>query len=119
MMVPRNSHVSDILESLQKRLNLSDEIMKNVQLYEAHQYKFYKSLSPNDQIAGTEYMTVYAGMFPDDDESAKKIPVFHFDKEPIKSHGVPFQFPLKEVCLTITCSVRALNNAIGRGVQRH
>ncbi|KAF2269585.1 ubiquitin carboxyl-terminal hydrolase-like protein [Lojkania enalia] len=96
LMIPRAAHVSDLLEALQRKANIPDEVMKKVRIYEGHNNKFYKFLAPDYQILGIgEYLQLYACPFPDDD-SPKKISVFHFDKEPMKVHGVPFQFPLKE-----------------------
>lgn len=95
-MIPRTAQISDILEALQKKAGISDEVMKRVRVYEVHNNKFYKALSPDFQIMGIgEYLHLYAAAFPED-ESSKKISVFHFDKEPAKVHGVPFQISLKE-----------------------
>ncbi|KAF2021184.1 cysteine proteinase [Aaosphaeria arxii CBS 175.79] len=96
LMIPRAAHVSDLIEALVKKANLSEEVASRVRIYEAHASKFYKALSPDFQIMGIgDYLTIYAAAFPDD-QAAKKISVFHFDKEITKVHGVPFQFPLKE-----------------------
>lgn len=96
-MIPRTGNIGDLLEALQRKCNLEDETMANVQVYEAHNNKWYKGLNPDFQIMGIgEYLQVYVAAFPKID-SEKKISVFHFDKEPSKVHGIPFQFPLKEV----------------------
>ncbi|KAF1954244.1 cysteine proteinase [Byssothecium circinans] len=96
LMIPRTGVIADLTEALQKKCNISNEVMEKVRVYEAHNNKWYKALNPDFQIMGIgEYLTLYAAVFPDDD-SAKKISVFHFDKEPAKVHGHPFQFPLKE-----------------------
>jgi ubiquitin carboxyl-terminal hydrolase 7 len=98
LMIPRSGHISDLLEALQKKANISDEVMARVHVYEAHNSRFYKDLPPDYQIMGIgEYFAVYAALLPDLD-TGKKISVFHFDKEPSKVHSIPFQFPLKEVC---------------------
>ncbi|KAF1995222.1 cysteine proteinase [Amniculicola lignicola CBS 123094] len=100
LMIPRTATVADLMEALQRKLGLSDEVMSKVLIYEGHNSKFFKSLGQDFQIMGIgEYLTLYAAVFPEDDspkESQKKINVFHFDKEPAKVHGIPFQFPLKE-----------------------
>ena len=96
-MIPRTAQVSDLLEALQKKANISDEVIQKVQVYEAHNSKFYKALPPDFGVMGIQdYLQLYAAAFPDD-VSTKKISVFHFDKEPAKTHGIPFLFPLKEV----------------------
>ncbi|KAL5464951.1 hypothetical protein PMIN06_000904 [Paraphaeosphaeria minitans] len=96
LMIPRNASISDVLEALQKKANISDEIMEKVHVFEAHNNKFYKSLAADFQVMGIgEYLQLYAAAFPDD-ESSKKITAFHYDKDVSKVHGIPFQFSLKE-----------------------
>ncbi|KAF2646636.1 cysteine proteinase [Massarina eburnea CBS 473.64] len=96
LMIPRTGVIADLTEALQKKCNISDEIMGKVQVYEAHNNKWFKALSPDFQIIGIgEYLALYAAVFPEDD-TGKKISVFHYDKEPAKVHGHPFQFPVKE-----------------------
>ena len=96
-MIPRTGIVSDVLATLQKKASISDEVMAHVRIYEAHSGKFFKYLPMDYSILSiNEFFVLYAAHFPED-ESAKKISVFHFDKEPNKTHGVPFQFPLEEV----------------------
>jgi ubiquitin carboxyl-terminal hydrolase 7 len=106
-MIPRTGVVGDVLEALQKKANISDELMPKVRLYEAHSSKFYKYLPVDYSIVSIgEFFSLYAECFGEDD-SPKKISVFHFDKEPNKVHGIPFQFPVKEV------SANQPNNWIG------
>lgn len=97
-MIPRTGQICDVLEALQKKANISDEVMEKVRIYEAHSCKFFKYL-PSDYgiMSINEFFVLYAAVFPEEDSSAKKVSVFHFDKEPSKAHGIPFQFPLKEV----------------------
>jgi ubiquitin carboxyl-terminal hydrolase 7 len=98
-MIPRAGRISDLLESLQAKANIPDDVMKRVQVYEAHGNKWYKSLSPETAVMSiSEYFTVYAAPAPEGAETDKMITVFHFDKEPAKVHGIPFKFPLIEVC---------------------
>jgi len=100
LMVPKNAQVSDLLDVLQKKANISDETMLKVRAYEAHMHKFHKILPPDHSIISLyDYTQIYAAPFPEDD-SSKKMMAFHFDKEPSKPHGIPFQFPIKEVCRT-------------------
>ncbi|KAF1836080.1 cysteine proteinase [Decorospora gaudefroyi] len=98
LMVPKNAQVSDLLSALQRKANISDETMEKVEAYEAQGHKFHKVLPPDHSIMSLyDYHPIYAAPFADN-ESTRKITVFHYDKEPSKPHGVPFQFPLKEVC---------------------
>lgn len=116
-MIPRTGTIADVVEALQRKCNLDDETMANVQVYEAHNNKWYKTLNFDHPVLGIgEYLQLYIATFPKDD-SEKKISVFHFDKEPSKLHGIPFQFPLKEVsahmhpCTTLADSHRVKNSA--------
>jgi len=96
LMIPRTGVVADVLDSLQRKAGISDELMPKVHIYEAHSSKFFKYLPMDYSILSIgEFFSLYAECFPEDD-SPKRISVFHFDKEPNKVHGVPFQFPLKE-----------------------
>jgi len=104
LMVPKNAQVADLLVALQKKANISDEVMPKIRAYEAHVNKFHKILPPDHSVMSLyDYTSIFVAPFPED-ESSKKISVFHFDKEPSKAHGVPFQFELKEVCITIKIS---------------
>jgi len=99
-MIPKQSQVSDVLEVLQKKANISDEIIQTVRLYEVHMHRFHKVLPLDHQIVSMyDYTQLYAAPFPESD-SSKRIWAFHYDKEPSKPHGTPFQFALKEVRCT-------------------
>lgn len=101
-MVPKQSQVSDVLEALQKKANVSDELMPTVRLYEVHMHRFHKTLPRDHQVVSMyDYTQLYAASFPEDD-SSKQIWAFHYDKEPSKPHGIPFQLALKEV-IRIAC----------------
>jgi ubiquitin carboxyl-terminal hydrolase 7 len=102
LMIPKNAQVSDLLEALQRKANISDETMQKVRVYESHIHKFHKLLPAEYQIIGLyDYTQLYAAPFLED--SPRKILAFHFDREVSKTHGIPFQFPLKEVSNT-ACS---------------
>lgn len=98
-MIPRNATISDVVEALQKKAGISDELTNKIRMYEAHNNKVYKVLSPDFQVMGIQdYLALYAWV-PPEDESSRKMMAFHYDKEPSKVHGIPFQFSLKEVRL--------------------
>lgn len=118
-MVPRNATVGDLLEALQQKAGISDEVMEKVRVYEASQNKFYKSLSSDSSIMGIgDFLQLYAAAFPND-ESSKKVAVFHFDKEVSKVHGIPFEFSLKEVCTKQSLHPFQDLTQTGRGFQRY
>ncbi|KAF2276539.1 cysteine proteinase [Westerdykella ornata] len=96
LMLPKTGRITDLIESLQSKANISSDVAKRVRVYQAHNHKFMKELPMDFGIMSIgEYITVYAAPFPEG-ESDKMITVFHFDKEPNRLHGIPFRFPLKE-----------------------
>lgn len=50
-----------------------------------------------------EFMTLYAELIPieelETEDACFTIACFHFDKEPTKTHNVPFYFIVKEVSI--------------------
>ncbi|KAL1974815.1 hypothetical protein VTN31DRAFT_5019 [Thermomyces dupontii] len=100
VLVPRTGTVADLRDGLRKKLELNEEAIKKVRLYEAHSGKIYKELSDNFNIAGlNEYVTLYAEPIPEEElnlqPGERVINVYSFDKEPSRSHGIPFKFVVK------------------------
>ena len=102
LLVAKNGNMGDVHKSLQKKANIDDEEMQNIRLYEAHGGKVYKELDNDFSVTSVnEFVILYAERIPDDERNACKddrsIYAFHFDKEPNKTHGVPFKFIVKPV----------------------
>lgn len=124
VLVPRTGTVADLRDGLRKKLELNEEAIKKVRLYEAHSGKIYKELSDNFNIAGlNEYVTLYAEPIPEEElnlqPGERVINVYSFDKEPSRSHGIPFKFVVKPV--SFSCWILERDDAdsdTGRGVQR-
>lgn len=111
LMLPRAGRVSELLEALQAKANISPDVMKRVRIFEAHNHKWYKDLDPEVTILSIgDYFDVYACAFPLE-ESERTISVFHFDKELSRLHSIPFRFSLKEVGLPCSVKVRLLTRA--------
>lgn len=106
ILVPKTGTVSDIVEPLRRKAELSEEEVQNLRFYEAHSNKVFRELPSDTSVSGfNEWVTIYAEQTPqeelDADENVDRaVFVFHFDKEPSKSHGVPFKFVVKPVSLT-------------------
>ena len=103
LLIHKQSQFTEVLTNLQKRLSLPDEILDQVRFYEAHSNKIYKLLPPSHSvIALNEFMTVYGERIPEEEAELDKekgdrlIYCFHFEKDPSKSHGVPFVFMMKD-----------------------
>jgi ubiquitin carboxyl-terminal hydrolase 7 len=97
LMIPKIAQVSELLQALQKKANISDEVMSKVRVYESSMHKFHKALTPEFQVMGLYDYTQLFAMPLHEEEGAKRILAFHFDREPSKAHGIPFPFTLKEV----------------------
>jgi ubiquitin carboxyl-terminal hydrolase 7 len=100
LLVAKNGIIADIIAGIQRKLNLDEKTAQLVRIYEVHSGKVYKELSEDLSITGiSESIPLHAERIPDEEINAadndRAIYCFHFDKEPIKPHGVPFKFILK------------------------
>lgn len=101
--MPKNGTIQDLIEGLIKKARLEDEATKGpIRVFEAQSNKFYKEFTARDLsvVAFTDYTNLYAERVSDEDDVPENnwINAFHFQVEPNKAHGVPFKFPLFEVC---------------------
>ena len=113
--MPKDGVVSDIYPALQNNLGLSDEEVERIRIYEAHSGKVFKGLTENHPVASfNEFMTLYAELIPieelETEDACFTIACFHFDKEPTKTHNVPFYFVIKEVSIFCTYQVSSHTN---------
>lgn len=100
ILVAKNGTVGDLIPLLQRKANLSDEVVRTIRVYEAHNSKVYKELVEDYPVASiTDFVTLFAESTPEEERTASEgdrpIYAFHFDKEPNKPHGVPFKFLVK------------------------
>lgn len=108
LMVPKNAQIADLLTALQKKASISDEVVPRVRIYESNMHKFAKVLQPEYGVMNVyDYTILYAAPYPEE-EATKVISAFHFDREPSKAHGIPFQFALKEVSLALHFSLMTI-----------
>lgn len=103
LLVHKQSQFDAVLEQLAKKLQLSQDAADQIRFYEVHGNKVYKVLPPtHNVIALNEFMTIYAERIPEEekelDESKgdRLLYCCHFEKDPAKSHGVPFIFLMKD-----------------------
>lgn len=102
ILVPKNGVIRDLYPGLQRKANIDDETLSNLRIYEAHNFKVYKELDADYQVATiSEFMSLYAEVIPEEERNAEQgdtaMYCFHFDKEPSKPHGIPFKFLVKPV----------------------
>lgn len=110
----KNGNVSDLLLAFQKKASLDDDSLQTTRVYDAHSNKVSKELNDNYSVAGIQdTITLYAERVPEDEikmeEGEFKVNAFNFDKEPIKSHGVPFIFVVKPVSIHSGLLVQAMS----------
>lgn len=87
----------------------------------------FKGLTENHPVASfNEFMTLYAELIPieelETEDACFTIACFHFDKEPTKTHNVPFYFIVKEVSISYIRQVLSTINFTikkGRILQRN
>lgn len=89
--------MADLLSALQQKLELGDE---PIRIAETHSGKVYKELREEQNVAAiNEYATLYAEKIPSEelklDAEDRIISVFSFDREPSRTHGIPFKFVVK------------------------
>ena len=109
LLVPKNGHIQDLKEVLQKKLEFDDEVMKSVRIFEAHTGRLLKVLTNDYAVLGiADYVDIYAEKIPEDElnmeEGDRFVHAFHFHKEPGKVHnrGIPFRFVVKNVRINIS-----------------
>ncbi|KAK9449666.1 uncharacterized protein V1518DRAFT_414322 [Limtongia smithiae] len=100
VLVPQNGNMRDVLDILKVKANLSDEVASRVRFYGAHMNKIYKPFSESYLVLSLQDgMPIYAEEIPEEElnlaEDERVIQVFHFQKEPNRTHGIPFWFVLK------------------------
>ncbi|PNS16491.1 hypothetical protein CAC42_225 [Sphaceloma murrayae] len=103
ILVPKQGTMADVLPILAKKASIPDDKVEKVRLLEAHSGKIQKLVAPNLPVANiNEFCTIYAEVTPEDQASiAEDSPdrltcAFHYEKDPSKTHNVPFVFLLKE-----------------------
>jgi ubiquitin carboxyl-terminal hydrolase 7 len=104
LLVPKTGTIEDLAKELQRKANLSDEVMQDVKLYTCQSNKITKELLPEMPVSTIlDYASTqtFAERAPKEDlepeEGDRLIWAYHFDKEPTKPHGIPFKFYLKPV----------------------
>lgn len=102
----RNGTVSELIAALQKKANLDEKVVQELRLFEAHSGKLYKELKDDTNVSAiNEYSTLYAPRVPAEElnmeDDDRLVSAFNFDREPNRTHGVPFKFVVKPVSATL------------------
>ncbi|KAK9478111.1 hypothetical protein V1514DRAFT_307930 [Lipomyces japonicus] len=100
ILVPKSGIMSDVLQVLKEKANLTDRESMKVRFYGVHMNKIHRQY-PEDYtvLSILDNTQLYAELLNDDDldktEDERYIEVYHFQKEPSRAHGTPFLFVLK------------------------
>ncbi|KAJ5381415.1 Ubiquitin carboxyl-terminal hydrolase 21 [Penicillium cataractarum] len=100
VMVSRNGTVADLLGLLQKKANLDEKAIQEIRLFEAQSGKLYKEFKEDTNVSViNEFSTLYAARAPAEELNMegddRLVSAFNFDREPNRTHGVPFKFVVK------------------------
>lgn len=106
VLAPKNGVVQDLIPLVQRKANLSDEVVSGLRIYETQQYKIIRELDSKVVLASIpDHSALYAETISEEETNAgdedHAIYAFHFDKEPVKTHGIPFKFVVKPVSSSI------------------
>ncbi|KAI5479269.1 hypothetical protein MNV49_003787, partial [Pseudohyphozyma bogoriensis] len=99
-LLPKNTTVGDVAsEHLGKQVKLSPEGSQQIRIFEVINGREQKILAPSDPVRDiVESNDLFAEEVPlnevNVDESERIVPVYHYSKDPGRSHGIPFQFVL-------------------------
>jgi ubiquitin carboxyl-terminal hydrolase 7 len=92
-----------VVDALIKKAGLDDEETGGpIRLYELHNHRIHKEHTPprnHSVISITDYVQLVAERIPKEDVDAQQnelIHAFHFQGEPSKTHGIPFEFRIME-----------------------
>lgn len=92
----------DLQLGLQKKLNLEEDAIKYLRVFEAHSGKVHREHPQDSKISGVnDFVPLYAEKIPDEElnleQGERVVSAFNFDREPNRPHGVPFKFVMKSV----------------------
>ncbi|KAG4301231.1 hypothetical protein PCK1_002541 [Pneumocystis canis] len=100
VLVPKTGILKDVAQALIQRLNLSSELINRFHIFGVHSNRIYKDfdlLYPVNALQ--DFLLLYAEIIPEDElvleDEYQYIYVYHFQKEPTRSHGIPFRFVIK------------------------
>lgn len=109
--MPRNGTVSDLLAALQKKADLDDDSIREMRFFDVLGGKMRQELRDDYSVTNIpENSTIYAEKIPAEelnmDSDDRLINAFSFDREPSRTHGIPFKFVVKPV----SCPLLSVHN---------
>ena len=102
ILVPKAGLVVDMLRGLQKKTGMSDETLQRIRVFEVQSSRILREYDHDNSVVPIlEHAILYAEVENEEEkelgEGERMGYAYHYDKEPLKGHGVPFRFVVKEV----------------------
>lgn len=102
--------MSDLLATLQKKANLDDENVREMRFFDVLGGKIRQELRGDYSVTNIpENSIIYAETIPAEelnmDPEDRVINAYNFDREPTRTHGIPFKFVVKPVSVCAMLSV--------------
>lgn len=113
-LLPKNTPVNDVAQDwLRKEVKLAEGGSGQIRIFEIARGCLQKPFAGTEMVRDVQDSTeLFAEEVPvdeakavaSDDGSARVVPVYHYNKEPTRAHGVPFNF----VLLPVRCGTASL-----------
>ncbi|GBB86550.1 hypothetical protein RclHR1_12980003 [Rhizophagus clarus] len=100
LCLPKSAVVNNVIEEILKKVTLSSPNLR-IRLFEVHHDKIQREYIGTEPIGRIpEHVTLYAEVTPQDEihanQNDRTIQVYHFIEDPIRVHGIPFKFVIKD-----------------------
>lgn len=81
---------------------MSPELVDRFHMFGVHSNRIYKDFDLTYPVTALQdFLLLYAELIPENElvleENDQYINVYHFQREPTRSHGIPFRFIIKPV----------------------
>lgn len=101
LLVPKTAKAHEVLKELGPKITLAAGGSGQLQLFEVSNFRLHRVFAPDDFISTIQdSSTVYAEEVPLEEKTTSEsdffINVFHFNKDPVRSHGIPFRFIVRK-----------------------
>lgn len=102
ILVPKAGTIADLLIGLQKKIALPDEALQRIRVFEVQSSRVSREYDHDYSVVPIlEHVSLYAEVENDEErelgDGERLGYAFHYDKEVLKGHGVPFRFVVKDV----------------------
>ncbi|KAI9357685.1 ubiquitin carboxyl-terminal hydrolase 5 [Zopfochytrium polystomum] len=101
ILVQKNARAREVVEEMRPKLPLDTQGTGRLRLFEVNNFKIHKVFGDEDFISTIgDFSTIYVEETPAEEltatENDRSVNVFHFNKEVMRTHGIPFRFIIKD-----------------------